>query len=169
MSRFYGGRSGNRGACAQPCRLPYEGVDENGKKISGHLLSPKDLCLVDRLGELIEAGVYSFKIEGRMKSPEYVAVVTRIYRKYIDEYMEKGSYHVTPEDRRELRQIFNRGGFTSGYLTGNPGEKLMSPVIPKNQGIRIGTVQSVKPGSTLVDVSCDILPDMGDGIEIRSE
>ena len=105
MSRFYGGRSGNRGACAQPCRLPYEGVDENGKKISGHLLSPKDLCLVDRLGELIEAGVYSFKIEGRMKSPEYVAVVTRIYRKYIDEYMEKGSYHVTPEDRRELRQI----------------------------------------------------------------
>ena len=169
MSRFYGGRSGNRGACAQPCRLPYEGVDENGKKISGHLLSPKDLCLVDRLGELIEAGVYSFKIEGRMKSPEYVAVVTRIYRKYIDEYMEKGSYHVTPEDRRELRQIFNRGGFTSGYLNGNPGEKLMSPVIPKNQGIRIGTVQSVKPGSTLVDVSCDILPDMGDGIEIRSE
>ena len=169
MSRFYGGRSGNRGACAQPCRLPYEGVDENGKKISGHLLSPKDLCLVDRLGELIEAGVYSFKIEGRMKSPEYVAVVTRIYRKYIDEYMEKGSYHVTPENRRELRQIFNRGGFTSGYLTGNPGEKLMSPVIPKNQGIRIGTVQSVKPGSTLVDVSCDILPDMGDGIEIRSE
>ena len=169
MSRFYGGRSGNRGACAQPCRLPYEGVDENGKKISGHLLSPKDLCLVDRLGELIEAGVYSFKIEGRMKSPEYVAVVTRIYRKYIDEYMEKGSYHVTPEDRRELQQIFNRGGFTSGYLNGNPGEKLMSPVIPKNQGIRIGTVKSVKPGSTLVDVSCDILPDMGDGIEIRSE
>ena len=169
MSRFYGGRSGNRGACAQPCRLPYEGVDENGKKISGHLLSPKDLCLVDRLGELIEAGVYSFKIEGRMKSPEYVAVVTRIYRKYIDEYMEKGSYHVTPEDRRELQQIFNRGGFTSGYLNGNPGEKLMSPVIPKNQGIRIGTVKSVKPGSTLVDVSCDILPDMGDGIEIRPE
>lgn len=59
---------------------------------------------MDRLGELIEAGVYSFKIEGRMKSPEYVAVVTRIYRKYIDEYMEKGSYHVTPEDRRELRR-----------------------------------------------------------------
>lgn len=168
MSRFYGGRSGNRGACAQPCRLPYVGRTLDGKKSSGHLLSPRDLCLIDNLGALIEAGVYSFKIEGRMKSPEYVAVVTRIYRKYIDEYMEKGTYRVSEEDRQELMQIFNRGGFTAGYLQGNPGKKLMSKKIPKNQGIRIGTVTSVRKGSTLVDVRCDIEPNMGDGIEIRS-
>lgn len=169
MSRFYGGRSGNRGACAQPCRLPYTEVTDAGEKKQGHLLSPRDLCLIDELGTLIDAGVYSFKIEGRMKSPEYVAVVTRIYRKYIDEYMVKGNYTVTPEDREALAQIFNRGGFTEGYFRGNPHEKLMSPVIPKNQGIRIGTVVSVKKGSTLVDVRCDIAPDMGDGIEIRRE
>lgn len=169
MSRFYGGRSGNRGACAQPCRLPYTAVTDAGEKKQGHLLSPRDLCLIDELGTLIDAGVYSFKIEGRMKSPEYVAVVTRIYRKYIDEYMVKGDYTVSPEDRKALEQIFNRGGFTEGYFQGNPHEKLMSPVIPKNQGIRIGTVTSVKKGSTLVDVHCDIPPDMGDGIEIRRE
>lgn len=169
MSRFYGGRSGNRGACAQPCRLPYTEITDSGQKKQGHLLSPRDLCLIDELGTLIDAGVYSFKIEGRMKSPEYVAVVTRIYRKYIDEYMVKGSYSVSSEDREALEQIFNRGGFTEGYFRGNPHEKLMSPVIPKNQGIRIGTVTSVKKGSTLVDVRCDIAPDMGDGIEIRRE
>lgn len=169
MSRFYGGRSGNRGACAQPCRLPYTEMTDSGEKKQGHLLSPRDLCLIDELGTLIDAGVYSFKIEGRMKSPEYVAVVTRIYRKYIDEYMVKGSYTVSPDDREALTQIFNRGGFTEGYFHGNPHEKLMSPVIPKNQGIRIGTVAAVKKGSTLVDVRCDIAPDMGDGIEIRRE
>ncbi len=169
MSRFYGGRSGNRGACAQPCRLPYEMTDASGKRKSGHLLSPKDLCLIDDLGRLIEAGVASFKIEGRMKSPEYVAVVTRIYRKYIDEYGSKEEYHVSPDDREELKQIFNRGGFTRGYLNGNPGRKLMSQVIPKNQGIRIGQVETARNTSTLVDVRCDIEPEMGDGIEIRSE
>lgn len=168
MSRYYGGRSGNRGACAQPCRLPYEGWLDNGGKRSGHLMSPKDLCLIDDLGSLIDAGVYSFKIEGRMKSPEYVAVVTRIYRKYIDEYLEKGFYRVSSEDRDALMQIFNRGGFTSGYLQGNPGKKLMSESIPKNQGISIGEVVSVRKGSTLVDVRCDREPEMGDGIEIRS-
>lgn len=169
MSRYYGGRSGNRGACAQPCRLPYEGRLDNGSKRSGHLMSPRDLCLIDDLGALIDAGVYSFKIEGRMKSPEYVAVVTRIYRKYIDEYLQNGFYRVSPEDREALMQIFNRGGFTAGYLKGNPGKRLMSESIPKNQGISIGEVVSVRKGSTLVDVRCDRKPEMGDGIEIRSD
>ncbi len=169
MSRFYGGRSGNRGACAQPCRLPYEMTNVSGKRTSGHLLSPKDLCLIDDLGLLMEAGVTSFKIEGRMKSPEYVAVVTKIYRKYMDEYLLKGGYHVSSEDREALKQIFNRGGFTRGYLNGNPGRKLMSQVIPKNQGIRIGQVTAARNTSTLVDVRCDIEPKMGDGIEIRPD
>ena len=80
MSRAIGGRSGNRGQCAQPCRLPY--TDENGK--TGYFLSPKDMCGIERLPELIEAGVASLKNRSRMKSPEYVATVTKIYRKYIE-------------------------------------------------------------------------------------
>ena len=119
MSRFYGGRSGNRGACAQPCRLPYEGVDENGKKISGHLLSPKDLCLVDRLGELIETGVYSFKVEGRMKSPEYVAVVTGVYARLLRE--RRGP---TSAEAAALEAAFSRSGFTDGYWRGRTGPAL---------------------------------------------
>lgn len=166
MSRYYGGRSGNRGACAQPCRLPYEG-EVGGRKTSGHLLSPKDLCGLDSIGDLIEAGVRSFKIEGRMKSPEYVAVVTKIYRKYIDLYIEKGSYSVDPEDRRALEQIFNRGGFTRGYINEEPGEELMSPEIPKNRGIAVGVVESVKRCSKLIDISAREDIRIGDGIEIR--
>ncbi len=166
MSRFYGGRSGNRGACAQPCRLAYS--DASGKV--SYRLSPKDLCTVDFLGELIEAGIFSLKIEGRMKSPEYVAVVTAIYRKYLDRYRKDGFYRVEEEDRRALRQIFNRGGGTDGYLHGNPGESLMSGELPKHQGIRIGEVlrrgkgelveMRLFPGETL---------QIGDGVEIRSD
>ena len=169
MSRYYGGRSGNRGACAQPCRLPYEGLQDGGARTEGHLLSPRDLCLIDDIGALIDAGVKSFKIEGRMKQPEYVAVVTRIYRKYIDAYLERGMYAVSEEDRRELQQIFNRGGFTEAYLNGDPGDALMSPDIAKNQGVRIGTVDSAKKGSELVDIQVDEMPEIGDGIEIRRE
>lgn len=163
LSRFYGGRSGNRGSCAQPCRLPYNKEGE-------HPLSPKDMCQIDNIGRLIDAGVYSFKIEGRMKSPEYVAVVTSIYRKYIDLYLRDGSYVVTEEDRNSLLQIFNRGKFTQGYLDGNPGKKLMSMVVPKNQGIKVGSVTGIKKESTLVDVklSDGYELEIGDGVEIRS-
>ena len=87
LSSLIGGRSGNRGQCAQPCRLPYS-VDQSSKK--EYVLSPKDICTLDLIPELIEAGVYSFKIEGRMKRPEYVAAVTSIYRKYTDLYTKKG-------------------------------------------------------------------------------
>ena len=160
LSRYYGGRSGNRGQCAQPCRLPYNGRDV-------HPLSPKDMCRLSDLGDLIEAGVYSFKIEGRMKSPEYVAVVTRLYRKYIDLYLETGSLTVSEEDMEELRQIFNRGRFTDAYLHGNPGDELMSMVVPKNQGIEIGHVTGVKNNSTLVDARLTGELAIGDGVEIR--
>ncbi|MGN0673338.1 MAG: U32 family peptidase [Anaerovoracaceae bacterium] len=160
LSRYYGGRSGNRGQCAQPCRLPYNSRDV-------HPLSPKDMCRLSDLGDLIEAGVYSFKIEGRMKSPEYVAVVTRIYRKYIDLYIETGSLTVSEEDMEELRQVFNRGRFTDAYLYGNPGDDLMSMVVPKNQGIEIGRVTGVKKNSTLVDVRLTGELSIGDGVEIR--
>ena len=168
MSRLIGGvngRSGNRGMCAQPCRLPY--TDDKGR--TSYLLSPKDLCTIDYIPQLTEAGVDSLKIEGRLKSAEYVAIVTSIYRKYLDQYAETGTVSVTDEDRRDLAQIFNRGGFTSGYLFGNPGENLLSGSSPKNMGIHVGQVTSSKKGSTLIDISLKNGEDIviGDGVEIR--
>ena len=107
LSSLIGGRSGNRGQCAQPCRLPYS-VDQSSKK--EYVLSPKDICTLDLIPELIEAGVYSFKIEGRMKRPEYVAAVTSIYRKYTDLYLKKGKsgYRVEQADREALMDLYNR-------------------------------------------------------------
>ena len=152
MSRMLGGgsgRTGNRGTCAQPCRHPY--TDENGDTY--YALSPKDMCRINNIPELAESGVRSFKIEGRMKSPEYVSTVTRIYRKYIDLYdklrrkhgPEKAAelYAVEEEDMLELRQIYSRGEFTEGYLHGDPGEALLSGTSPKNQGLFIGRVIAV--------------------------
>lgn len=167
-SRYYGGRSGNRGSCAQPCRLKYQRIDNLGNKISGysHQISPKDMCLVDYLGSLIDAGVSSFKIEGRMKSAEYVAIVTSIYRKYIDMYIKKGFLEVEERDRLELLQIFNRGEFTDAYIKGKSGSQLMSGDIAKNQGVEAGKVVGVKKGSTLIDVEVEKEISIGDGIEI---
>lgn len=166
MSRILGGgqRSGNRGMCAQPCRLPYR----NSRGNSVYALSPRDLCAVDLLGELTEAGVASLKIEGRMKSPEYVAAVTGIYRKYLDHYASEGNYQVSMEDRDILMQVFNRGGFTSGYLRKKPGKELLSGCIPKHQGIFAGTVVADVPGTGLVDIKPSRPIALGDGIEIHS-
>lgn len=126
-SRYYGGRSGNRGSCAQPCRLSYASYDEGGRRLveASHPMSPRDMCLLDQLGGLIDAGAASFKIEGRLKSAEYVAIVTSIYRKYIDIYLEEGYIEVSDEDRDALLQIFNRGEFTNAYLKGESGDSLM--------------------------------------------
>lgn len=140
MSRAIGGRSGNRGGCAQPCRLAYEMSAASGEK--KYHLSPADMNFIDHLGELAEAGVSSLKIEGRMKSPEYVAVVTSIYRKYLDEYGESGKYEVSDEDRLALTQIFNRG-FTTAYLNG-ADENFMSGDKPKNKGVLMGNVIAVE-------------------------
>lgn len=170
MSRHFGGRSGNRGSCAQPCRLPYASRFAEGMpkaESMTHPLSPRDLCLLDDIGALIDAGVCSFKIEGRMKSPEYVAVVTSLYRKYIDEYLEMGKLSVRQEDRQALLQIFNRGAFTDAYLHGRSGEEMMSGFIPKNQGVPIGRVAAVRKGSTLIDVELEQTLAIGDGIELH--
>ena len=170
LSRFFGGRSGNRGECAQPCRLPYLtiGNDRPVLNAARHPLSPKDLCLIDRLPELIEAGVRSFKIEGRMKSPEYVAVVTKIYRKYIDMCFETGIAEISDEDREALAQIYSRGGFTEGYIDGEPADDLMSGDIPKHQGIRVGAVARANGNDTLIDAKLNKPLEMGDGFEIHS-
>ncbi len=166
MSRILGGangRSGNRGLCAQPCRLPYE--NEKGEK--AFLLSPKDICLLADIPQLCKAGVDSFKIEGRLKSPQYVAIVTSVYRKYLDQYQKTGSVTVQADDMQRLTQIFNRGGFSKGYFYGNPGRALLSGNSPKNQGTYVGRVASVRNGCTLVDVKLDGGSlSLGDGVEI---
>ena len=113
MSSLIGGRSGNRGRCAQPCRLPYKLLNAKGedmlegKDAGQYLLSPKDMNTLAILPQLIEAGVVSYKIEGRMKRPEYVAVVVDAYRRAIDSY-KAGNYHVPAEDLANIEQIFNR-------------------------------------------------------------
>lgn len=107
---------GNRGKCAQSCRLPYELVVNSNKEIcmdKGYLLSTRDLCGLRFIPDLIKIGVSSLKIEGRMKTPEYVATVTRIYRKYIDLAYSNNKYVIDEQDQKDLLQVFNRGGFSS--------------------------------------------------------
>ncbi len=113
MSSLIGGRSGNRGKCAGTCRLPYTLLKDKTIQEKGYLLSSKDVCTLDILPEIINSGVKSLKIEGRMKSPEYVAIVTSIYRKYIDLIKSGKEYKVDPRDKEILMQIFNRGGFST--------------------------------------------------------
>ncbi len=130
FSSLAGGRSGNRGRCAQPCRLPYEAFEGDkriGDKNESYLLSPKDLCTIEILPEIIEAGVYSLKIEGRMKKPEYTAGVVSIYRKYLDLYLENGreNYKVDKNDSQKLFDLFNRGGFTQGYFDQHNGRDML--------------------------------------------
>ena len=140
FSSMVGGRSGNRGRCAQPCRLPYELIEKEKIIDKGYLLSPRDLCALDFIPALIEAGVKCFKIEGRLKSPEYVATVTRIYRKYIDLYESGKEYKVDEKDVTELKQIFNRGGFSSGHLSTKANHDLIYKEKPNNMGLYVGNV-----------------------------
>lgn len=130
FSSMLGGRSGNRGRCAQPCRLPYE-VYDGEKKLGGrkeeYPLSPKDMCTIDILPEILKAGVYSLKIEGRMKKPEYAAGVTRIYRKYLDLYeKDPRNYRVLECDRQELLKLYQRDGFNEGYYKQHNGRNMIA-------------------------------------------
>lgn len=168
MSSMIGGRSGNRGKCAQPCRLQYKLVDESGENLLSeqegqYLLSPKDMNTIDLVPQLIEAGVLSFKIEGRMKRPEYVAVVVEAYRKAIDAYYQKQKL-INEDDRRNLAQVFNRD-FTQAYLTERPGKTMISDKRPNNRGVQIGRVASYDYGSKLVSIKLEESIQVGDGIE----
>lgn len=124
MSSLIGGRSGNRGRCAQPCRLPYS-YDGSREQF---LLSPRDICTLEILPDILEAGVDSLKIEGRMKRTEYTAGVSALYRKYVDLYRKKGRehYQVDREDVRALMDLYNRGGFSTGYYQRYNGVSMMS-------------------------------------------
>lgn len=170
MSSFIGGRSGNRGRCAQPCRLPYD-VLKNGSTLTHvegkYLLSPKDIQTLDIIPQLIESGIHSFKIEGRMKKPEYVAGVTRIYRKYIDMYLNNpSSYKVDTDDIKVLQQLFNRGGFTSGYYNNKAKVNMIAAEKPKNWGLKVGNVLSYNYKTHECDVKLMEPLRKGDGIEI---
>lgn len=176
LSSVIGGRSGNRGMCAQPCRKPYTMVtgdqDTCGRPerlrdlpSNGHyLLSPKDLCTYRHLPELVRAPVVSLKIEGRMKSPEYVAVVVSTYRRALDA-IAAGDGKPAPEAEQDLLLAFNRG-FTGGYLFGDRQGTLMARTAPDNRGICIGTVtkQDNRSGTVTVHLNGTLLPATGDGL-----
>lgn len=169
FSSMIGGRSGNRGKCAQPCRLPYTLIENDSKMDSGYLLSTRDLCSLDFIPQLINAGVTSFKIEGRMKSPEYVATVTKTYRKYINLAIKNSSILVSDEDKTDLLQIFNRGGFSSGHLSNLPNNKLIYSEKPNNMGIFLGKVNSFSPSSGHISLKLNTTLEVGDKICIQTK
>lgn len=145
MSSLYGGRSGNRGKCAQPCRLAYTIDDERA-----YFLSPKDQMTLGLLPDLIDAGINSFKIEGRMKSPEYVYAAVSIYKKYRDlalQLIEDGrvkDYKVSKQDIDILNQLFNRGHFSEGYYKQHNSDKMISYDHGKNLGLEVGRISYKK-------------------------
>lgn len=145
FSSLVGGRSGNRGECAGSCRLPYT-LYENGKKVYAdgkYLLSTKELSSLDTLKEILDSGIDSLKVEGRMKGKTYVAFVTRLYRTLIDKYYNNEKMEVTKQDKKNLELIFNRE-FTSGYLFNNRNKDIINIKTPNHKGLLIGKVLSVK-------------------------
>lgn len=163
-SEMWGGRSANRGECAQACRLPYDLMIDGEVKPMGdvaYLLSPKDLAAIDLMPELIEAGVTSFKIEGRLKSPEYVANVVSKYRKAIDRYFDGNWSPTSKEDMRELQQSFSRG-FTHGFLEGTNNKKLVDGTFPKSRGVYMGTVEQILRDGVVCRIHAPLK--RGDGI-----
>ena len=166
MSSFFGGRSANRGQCASPCRLPYSFVNKNGNimRVKGsYLLSMKDLNLSEDIQSLVEAGVDAFKIEGRMKNPEYVAIVTKIYRILIDEKRRPND-----SEKQDLEAIFNRG-FTKGYIHGNPAFEAISYKRPDNNGVEVGEVTRYDVSSRIVSIILSRSISVGDGLEFETD
>ncbi len=178
MSSMIGGRSGNRGRCAQPCRMPYQfhsGDSRLSTDQEKYLLSPKDINTIELIPELVEAGIDSFKIEGRMKRPEYAAGVASMYRKYVDLFLQSGkeSYQKYlqgkeyEKDMRDLLDLYNRGGFSEGYGKTYHGKKMMSMNRPNHSGILIGEVASLKGGKAGIHLKEDI--NAQDILEIRNK
>ena len=162
-SSLIGGRSGNRGQCAQPCRLPYR-IDN--QKDTQYVLSLKDICTLEYIPELVEAGIDSFKIEGRMKKPEYVALVTAMYRKYVDLYLKYGkkAFRVEEKDREMLMDLYNRGGSHGGYYYTKNGRDMLSLERPNHAGVPALQVMKCKGRNVTVKALVDI--HKGDVIEL---
>ena len=175
FSSMVGGRSGNRGKCAQPCRLPYKLIENDTEIDKGHLLSTRDLCGLDFIPDLINTGVTCLKIEGRMKSSEYVATVTRIYRKYIDlaeKLISENSidlYKIDDIDRKNLLQVFNRGMSSSGHLTTEPNKNLVFKDKPNNMGLFLGKVQKYNKNKGYITVKLQESIEVGDTISLEKE
>ena len=170
MSSLQGDRSGNRGQCAQPCRTYYKLYENNGKSntlvAENYLLSPKDMNLLKDVPKLMDIPVQSFKIEGRMKQPEYVALMTDVYRKHIDKIKkhEKISQQEFDQDIENMSVIFSREGYSSSYFNGVPGKSMMSYHSPKNTGIPLGEI--IKINKTEVTVKLYTSLTNGDGIAL---
>lgn len=168
FSSMVGGRSGNRGKCAQPCRLTYE-LMENDKTIDkGYLLSPRDLCGLDYLPQLVNAGVSCLKIEGRMKTPEYVATVTRIYRKYLNLALSGQTFQIEEQDKKDLLQVFNRGGFSSGHLAQYANRNLVYKAKSNNMGIFLGTISNFNTNKGHISFTTVDKVSIGDKISIEN-
>ncbi len=167
MSSMIGGRSANRGTCAQACRLPYtlknRAISKDLPSAGDHLLSPKDLCSIDLLPQLVGAGVSSLKIEGRMKSPEYVFAAVSAYRATLDEVLSGNDSPQTKERKNALAETFSRG-FTTAYLEGKRGNDIMSYQRPNNRGASVGRIARVTETAALLDATCEIVA--GDILEI---
>ena len=178
LSSAIGGRSGNRGMCAQPCRKPYVLMhgrkDEYGRPAGlqavaqkeSYIISTRDLCVYRHLDKIVRSPVQSLKIEGRMKSPQYVAIVTSIYRRALDG-IARGSWSPSKEDERDLALAFNRD-FTSGHLLG--AKDVMGRGMSDNQGLLIGSVASYDPqrGEAAVRLCASLVPEKGDGLVFQS-
>lgn len=187
MSSVLSGRSGNRGRCGQPCRLPYtlvEEIDSNdpskdirlSKEEERYLLSPKDISTLDLIPDMIDAGIDSFKIEGRMKRPEYTGLTTYTYKKYVQKYLELGregyekylfdNRKEYEEDKMNLLDIYNRGGFTKGYMQNRNGRSMITLDKPNHSGLEVGYVSKVAKGRLSIKLTKDI--NKGDVLKVVS-
>ena len=166
FSSLNGGRSGNRGECVGSCRLPYKLVRNNEivKTDGNYILSTKEVNTIDHLKELLEAGIDSFKIEGRMKSPAYVGYVTKLYRMLIDKYYNGEEFKLTVDEVNNLKKLFNRE-FTDGYLFND--KDVMNIKTPNHQGIEIGRVIDVYKGKIKIKLSDDV--SQNDGIRFKNK
>jgi putative protease len=165
-SEALGGRSANRGQCAQACRLPYElVVDGEARDLGGrdYLLSPQDLAAHDLVGELAEAGVCCLKIEGRLKSAQYVAATTQTYRDAVDAFAKGHAFIATPQQELDLAQSFSRG-FTHGFLDGPDHQALVHARFPKSRGVAAGEVIGKIAGAIVVRLNSGATLKVGDGI-----
>ncbi|AKL94512.1 peptidase U32 [Clostridium aceticum] len=170
MSSIIGGRSGNRGRCAQPCRKQYEMISLHNKegkekKRPSFYLSTRDLNTLQNIGEIIESGAASFKIEGRMKKPQYVASIVRAYRRAIDDYLNKKQQLLHTVVIKEVTQMFNRK-FTEGYILGSPPQKMLNAEKPNNRGLAIGKVDAYDDRKKRVRIKLTEGIRQGDGIEV---
>lgn len=175
LSSMIGGRSGNRGRCAQPCRMKYDLLLNNKKIGDSYALSLKDICTLEMLPDLVEAGIDSFKIEGRMKKAEYSAGITACYRKVLEKYFELGKDEYTSYIKNnpdflsdtvsEAAELYNRGGFSCGYYPSFHGKAMMSTERPNHNGVKVGTVSNNSSGRISIRTSEMINPQ--DVLEIR--